>query len=218
MRSFTPTKPVWSRPTTVTSTTPLVIYLPRGVDQIKVFVDVLSLVGLGDTYAAPDVTRDNEVFTLSEIGAPTGGTFTLVFDDQTTGNINYNDSAANVVTALNALSNVDAGDFTGGGGALNAADVTLTAGGVYLNAGPLPQLKLGTNALTGGTNPTILIRTSTKGGGPTNPFYVLQEANSQEIYDLSQDSGSVEGRQARYLYVATVSGAGNYRVSGYVAG
>ena len=41
-----------------------------------------------------------------------GGTFTLTYDGQTTGNIAYNASAATVQTALEALSNIGSGDVT----------------------------------------------------------------------------------------------------------
>jgi trimeric autotransporter adhesin len=42
----------------------------------------------------------------------TGGTFTLTFDGQTTGNIAYNASSATVTTELEALSNIASGDVT----------------------------------------------------------------------------------------------------------
>jgi hypothetical protein len=44
------------------------------------------------------------------VSGTTGGTFTLSFDGQTTGNINYNASAATVETALEGLSNIASGD------------------------------------------------------------------------------------------------------------
>lgn len=50
-----------------------------------------------------------------------GGTFTLTFDGQTTGNIAYNATPAAVVTALEALSNVEVGDVAVTGGPGNIA-------------------------------------------------------------------------------------------------
>jgi len=63
-----------------------------------------------DTITAGDVGK-NEI-QLVNIGEPTGGTFTLNFSGETTGNIAYNASAGTVQTALEALSNVANGDVT----------------------------------------------------------------------------------------------------------
>lgn len=60
----------------------------------------------------------NEVQSVALTGGPTGGTFTLTFDGQTTGAIAYNADAAAVDTALEALSNIDAGDVACTGGPL----------------------------------------------------------------------------------------------------
>lgn len=43
---------------------------------------------------------------------PSGGTFTLTFDGQTTGTIAYNASASTIDTALEGLSNIGSGDLT----------------------------------------------------------------------------------------------------------
>jgi hypothetical protein len=221
MSDYLPAKPIWRR-TGTTSTTPVAIFLPAGVRRIKVWVDALSYFGLGNTQAAPSVTVADEVITIITTGTPTGGDFTLTFDGQTTGAIAHNASAATIVTALNALSNVDSGDFVGAGGALPTA-VTLTGGAVYDQAGGLPPLKVGTNALTGGTNPTVQVRTSTKGSGLGNRAggYGYLEAESQELLDIGAGSsrvasGATQSPQGRYLYLATVASTGNYRVTGYI--
>lgn len=52
----------------------------------------------------------NEVQTVTLTGGSTTGNFTLTYSGQTTGNIAYNASAATVVTALEALSNIGVGD------------------------------------------------------------------------------------------------------------
>lgn len=94
-------------------------------------------------------------------GAPTGGTFTLTFDGQTTSSIAYNASAATVLSALEALSNIASGDVS----VLALADkiwlvrfIGATMGGKYQN-----QMTI-TPSLTGGTSPSGEIRTMSVGG------------------------------------------------------
>lgn len=91
-------------------------------------------------------TGTNETQVVSLLGSPSGGTFTLTYSGQTTGNIAYNASAATVQTALEALSNIGSGDVTVTGsapiwgveftGALAATDVSLMTGnGANLTGG-----------------------------------------------------------------------------------
>ena len=74
----------------------------------------------------------NEQQQITILGNVNGGTFTLTFDGQTTGAIAYNASAATVQTALEALSNIDAGDVTVTGSA--GGPWTVDFGGQYANA------------------------------------------------------------------------------------
>lgn len=64
--------------------------------------------------------RANEQQTIT-LTAAAGGTFTVTFDGETTGNIAYNATAATVQTALLTLSNINTGDVA----------VTGEAGGPY---------------------------------------------------------------------------------------
>ena len=52
------------------------------------------------------------VQTVTLTGGPTGGTFTLTFDGDTTGTISYNASAATVQSDLAALTSVGSGNVT----------------------------------------------------------------------------------------------------------
>ncbi len=115
--------------------------------------------GLFEPYAA--IT--NEVQTATITGGPTGGTFTLTFSGQTTAAIAYNATAAQVQTALEALSNVNPGDITVTGNA--GGPYTLTFGGQYL--GDNVASATATASLTGGTTPGVTMATTTAGGAAT---------------------------------------------------
>lgn len=105
----------------------------------------------------------NEVQTITSAGVPTGGTFRIGYDNVWTAPIPYNETAANIATAVNGLSNVTAfgGTFTGAGGPLPTA-VTLTGATGFANRALLP-LQTDYSALTGGTSPTITVATTTQG-------------------------------------------------------
>jgi hypothetical protein len=64
---------------------------------------------------------ENETVTATLDGSPTGGTFTLTFGGETTGNIAYDAAAATVEAELEALSSIGAGNIR----------VTGSAGGPY---------------------------------------------------------------------------------------
>ena len=102
----------------------------------------------------------SEVQTLTITGGPTGGTFTLTFNGQTTAGIAYNAAAAAVQTALLALSNLDTGDVVAAGGPLPGATVTLTFGNRYGGV-DVPLITANSTGLTGGTTPTATVTTTT---------------------------------------------------------
>lgn len=102
----------------------------------------------------------NEVQTVTITGSPTGGSYTLTFQGQTTGSIAHNAAAAAVQAALVALSNIGMGNVT----------VTGSTGGPYTCTfgGDLAQLNLpamtATASLTGGTSPAVGVATTQQGG------------------------------------------------------
>lgn len=201
-------RPFWSR-TSTTSTTPVAIYLPAEAKEVKIWVDADSYVGRGSTYTAPAVAAVNGITTIDTTGAPTAGTFTLtVFpgqgNEETTGALTYDESAADVKTALVALNAFETGDITAGGGALPTA-ITLTWTAIY--AGTAPPL-IATPSLTGG-GMTVIVTTAPKGNGG----YGYVEADAQEVWTL--DRGGHRSAPDTYLYVAALTGTGNYRVTAY---
>lgn len=108
------------------------------------------------------VNGTSEVQTLTITGTPTGGTFKLEFKGQRTAAIAYNASAANVVTALVALSTIGAGGVTASGGALPGTPVVITfAAGNAARA--QPNITVQEAAFTGGTAPAAAIAETTPG-------------------------------------------------------
>jgi hypothetical protein len=107
------------------------------------------------------LTTQNEVQTVTVNGGPTGGTFTLSFEGATTGALAYNVAAADVQTALRALSTINGANVTVTGSA--GGPFTVTFIGTKVAAA---QLLMTTSyaALTGGTNPTVTVVRATPGG------------------------------------------------------
>ena len=127
--------------------------------------------GANAGYAVPVAAVANEVKLLTMTGSPTGGTFTLTFDGETTGTIAYNASAATVQTALEGLSNVNSGDVAVTGSA--SGPWTVTFAGRYAGIN-VPVFTANSGSLTGGTSPTLTPTTSTEGGsGVTDGSDVL---------------------------------------------
>lgn len=106
-------------------------------------------------------TPTNEVQTVTITGTPTGGTFTLTFNSQTTAAITYNAAASAVQTALIALSNIASGDVTVTGGPGPGTPYVVTFGGNYIYTDVPVMTAAG--SFTGGTSPAIAVTTTTPG-------------------------------------------------------
>ncbi len=104
-----------------------------------------------------------EVQTLTITGTPTGGTYTLTYSGQPTAALPYNATAAQVRTALEALSNIGAGNVTTGGGAHPGTPITVTFTGTLANTN-VAQMTANSAGLTGGSTPTVTPTTTTAGG------------------------------------------------------
>lgn len=132
-------------------------------ESLVVTIPICPNGGFGDQLTITCNTPANEVQTLTVTGTPTGGTFTLTFQGQTTAPIDFDATAAEVATALVALPNVDSGEVTGGGGPLPDDPVTLTFSGRYAG-GDVSLITANGAALTGGTTPTATVTSTTTGG------------------------------------------------------
>lgn len=101
----------------------------------------------------------NEVQTVTITGTPTGGTYTLTFDGETTAAIDFDATAAEVLAALRELPNIDYGDVVTAGGPHPGTAITVAFGGGYEHTN-VPQMTA-TGSFTGGTTPAIAVTTTT---------------------------------------------------------
>jgi hypothetical protein len=125
------------------------------------FGDKIYLSATDGAFADANVGA-HEKQTVTITGSPTGGTFTLTLDGQTTAAIAYNATAATVEAALEALSTIGQGNV----------QVTGAAGGPYTVefVGELADRNVSAmtadgSGLTGGTTPGVTIATATAGVG-----------------------------------------------------
>lgn len=76
--------------------------------------------------SADPATNEVQTITLTDGHTATGGTFTLTYDGQTTSAIAYDANAATIDAALEALSNIGAGDVSVSGTLNTGITVTFT--------------------------------------------------------------------------------------------
>ncbi|MFI7240109.1 hypothetical protein [Streptomyces cyaneofuscatus] len=107
--------------------------------------------------------KSNEVQSVAITGTPTGGTYTLTYSGQTTAPIVYNATAAQVRTALTALSNIGTGNVTCTGGPHPGTPVVVTFTGPLAGT-DVAQMTGNAASLTGGTTPAVVVTTTTPGG------------------------------------------------------
>jgi RHS repeat-associated protein len=111
----------------------------------------------------------------------TSGTFTLTYSGQTTSAITYNASAATVQTALEALSNVAAGDVTvtKTGDTMGAQEWTLTFGGALAETNLNQTTVDSTNVMGMGTI-TDTEATDTQGGTTNDEVQTVTLTNADD--------------------------------------
>lgn len=104
----------------------------------------------------------NETQSVTITGDPTGGTFTLTYDSQTTDDIAYNATPETVQEALEALSSIGAGNVQVTGGPLPTTALNVVFIGTLASKSLAAMTAAGDN-LTGGTTPTVTIAEVTDG-------------------------------------------------------
>lgn len=129
--------------------------------------------GQGPYNVVPSSGGTNEVQTITITGSPTGGSYTLTYNGQTTSAIAYNATNSAIQTALLALSNLDTGDVVVTG---TSPSFTVTFGGSKQKKN-VAQITA-TASLTGGTTPNVTTATTTSGVSSTaGPLLTSLDAN-----------------------------------------
>ena len=139
----------------------------------------------------PSDSGVSEVQTLNRSENPSSGTYTLTYQGQTTSEIAYNASAAEIQAAIDALSTINSGDITVAGGDNGLADGNVT----FTFKDTLGNVSLisvnGSNLSPDGT---AAISETTKGV----PSYISRSSNTIDdvihgvtlhLHDTTDDSG-----------------------------
>jgi hypothetical protein len=135
-------------------------------NEAKTYVSALTDTTLSLSGKYDSTLIVNEVQTLDASGTVDGGQYKLSFDGQTTADIEWDDDAATIETALEALSNIAPGDVVVAGGDLPDDPITITFGGVYAGTNvPLITVAAGTSPLTGGGSYAV-VQTTPGSAGP----------------------------------------------------
>jgi hypothetical protein len=161
-------------------------FYPR-MDGVGTFINA----AFGNKYEGPGGV--NEVNTLTMTGAPTGGTFTLTLNAQTTAAIPYNATAAQVQTAVAALAGVGVGNVRCSGGPFVTTPIVVTFDGVKsgtLAGAPMTATSAG---LTGGTTPTVGVTRTTTGlsnAGAYSHLYVPIDSSTLPMLGIEENVGN----------------------------
>lgn len=157
-----------------------------------------------DNTVVPVVQAEvDEVQTLTITGSPTGGTFTLTFGGQTTAALNWNATAAQVQSALQALSSIGTNNalVTGGPGPGTAFSVEFTG---TLGFASQALITLTTNSLTGGTLPNVSITRAQSGATWTTQAtstYSIRYVTGQVLFNTAFLGSSVGCRISSGAYL-----------------
>src|SRR5689334_10940556 len=106
-------------------------------------------------------TKTDEEQQIAKSGTVTGGTFTITYSAQTTAAIDFDATAAEIQTALEALSNIAPGDVVVAGGPISTTPIIIIFQGT-LAATNQTQVTVDSTSLTGGG--TYVPSTLTAGG------------------------------------------------------
>jgi hypothetical protein len=145
-------------------------------------------------------TQLNEQQLLTVTGSPGGGSFKLTAEGVESASIAYNAAAGTVESTLEALSTIGSGQLNVTGSA--GGPWTVEWDGTYLRSTPIPLLTLTTNALTGGSSPSVSISRSQAGAGSIPQFYYI---------GLSQSTRTTLGETVALSAINETTGTGYSR-------
>lgn len=131
----------------------------------------------------------NETQTVTITGTPTGGTFTLTYNGDTTAAIAYNATAADVESALSALDTLDDIDITVTGGPGPGTAYVVAFDGSD-SAGVNVAEMTSSGSFTGGTTPAVAVATTSGGDGAVT---VNGVAIPSQTYDPASAGGAIPG-------------------------
>lgn len=161
------------------------------VDEITVNDDLMqySVSTLQD--GAAGSAGVDEVQQIEILNDVTGGTFTLTFEGQTTSALDFDASAADVDTALDALSNVTDGDVAVTGGPLPATPISVQFTGATWGEQNVDAMTGDAGGLT--QDPIVgTITTIQNGGGAGSvnlPAYVHTQVSASTTWTINHNLG-----------------------------
>lgn len=187
----------------------------RGAGRLLVAPITKTMPGkIADVIALAPSPAANEVQTISQgTGTPTAGNFTVSLDFMpggistpvVSGTIAWNSTAAAAQTAIQAMSNVGAGNALVTGGPLPGTPLTVTFAGALANTS-IPQFVINNAGVTGGTfaaaitvpgTPALALYDSMPGWadlGATKNGITITINNSEDTFDIDQQL-SIVGSQ-----------------------
>lgn len=163
--------------------------------------------------------RYDELQSVTITGTPTGGTFVLRFGGQNTSALNWNCTASQMQTALQALSSIGSGNalVTGGPGPGTAFQVEFTG---TLGYASQALITLQTNSLTGGSSPTVAIAEVKAGSTWTTitSGFTLYKVYARAVFTIAQAATTqVRFHSGNYYVITTIGNAANGEFAGKVA-
>ncbi len=194
-------------------------------DQLDRLVAVRQVDGAWPAASAITTTQGGTASEVQRVGftGAYGGSFTLSFSGQTTGTIAYNASAATVLAALEALSNIGSGDvavtqtvntfsakewqvtFQGALASTNVAQITVNTGGLM----PFPGAVQNTDVQGGAVDEVQTVTLASVTGGTFTLRFATEET-ATIAYNAA--AGTVE------TALEALSGIDNVAVSGNAGG
>jgi hypothetical protein len=159
--------------------------------------------------------RYDEIQSVTITGTPTGGTFVLRFGGQNTSALNWNCTASQMQTALQALSSIGSGNalVTGGPGPGTAFTVEFTG---TLGYASQALITLQTNSLTGGSSPSVAIAEVKDGSTWTTITSGFTQYNvyARVVFASAQAASTqVRFHSGAYFVFATLAYAANAEIS-----